>query len=113
MTAATSITFSTPEHRVNERSSVAVVARFRDSSGDVTPTNVKYRLDGECGEITGWTTATPGTTATITLTPTETAIQNDTRSSEAKYLSVAADYGLSTQFINTLRLDVRNQGYLS
>lgn len=113
MTAPTSITFTTPALKVNERSAVTIVARFRNDSGDVTPTNVKYRLDGECGEILGWTAGTPGTTLTITLTPEQTAILNDTRSSEAKYLAVAADYGLTGQFIEVFRIDVRNQRYAS
>lgn len=109
------IVFSTPQRKINERSVMVVVARFRDraTNTDVTPTNVRYRLDGECGEITGWTAATPGTTVTITLTPEQTAIRNDTRTMEAKTLSVAADYGLSTQYIDSMRFDVRNQAYTS
>lgn len=113
--ATTQITFSTPTARINERSVMAIVARFRDraTDADVTPTNVRYRLDGECGEILGWTTATPGTSVTLTLTSAQTAIENDTRSIEPKVLSVAADYGLSTQFIETYRFEVRNNGYTS
>jgi hypothetical protein len=115
MTAANAIYFSTPTRKVNERSSMVIVARFQDraTNTDVTPTNCKYRLDGECGEILGWTSLTPGTTATITLTPAQTAILQDSRALETKTLSVAADYGLSTQFIESMTFQVRNQPYLS
>jgi|SRR6185369_8520907 len=115
MTAATAIYFSTPTRKINERSVMTVVARFRDrSSGtDVTPTNVKYRLDGECGEILGWTTAATGTTASIVLTAAQTAIVNGTRALETKTLSVAADFGISTQYIESMDFQVRNQPYVS
>jgi hypothetical protein len=115
MAAANQITFSTPTRRINERSVMVVVARFRDRAtvADVTPTNVKYRLDGERGEITGWTAATPGTTVTITLTASENQIYNDTRALEKRSLSVAADYGLATQFIESMQYEVRNQSYTS
>lgn len=115
MTAATAIYFSTPTRKINERSVMTVVARFRDRSTnlDVTPTNVKYRLDGDCGEIVGWTTATPGTTASIVLTADNTKILNCTRALETKTLSVAADYGLATQFIESMDFQVRNQPYVS
>lgn len=115
MTAANAIYFSTPTRKINERSSMVIVARFRDraTNADVTPTNVKYRLDNECGEILGWTSATPGTTATITLTPAQTAMLDSSRVLETKTLSVAADYGLSTQYIDSMDFQVRNQPYIS
>lgn len=116
MAAANLITLSTPSRKVNERSSMVVVARFRDraTNADVTPTNIYYRLDdGECGEITGWTSLTPGTTATVTLSPTQNLIRNCTRALEPKYLSFAADYGLSTEYRETFRYSVTNQKYFT
>lgn len=114
--AADFISLSAPQTIVNERSSLVVTARFRNraAAADVTPTNIYYRLDdGEIGEITGWTSVTPGTTATISLSSTQNQIRNCTRALEQKVLSVASDYGLSTQYIQTLRYDVRNQPYYS
>lgn len=115
MTAANLIAFSTPQRKINERSVMVVVARFRDraTNADVTPTNAKYRLDGPNGEVLGWTTVTATTTATITLTAAQTAILNDTRTLQDMTLSVAADYALATQFIETLPFQVRNNPYLS
>lgn len=106
--AATLITFTGPRS-VNERSSLTVTARFRDSSADVTPTNVYYRLDAEDGcQIADWTSATPGTTADITITAEQNRILNCLRPSEAKVLTVMADRGLSTQFAQTWRYEVKN-----
>ena len=115
MTAANAIYLSTPTRKINERSSMVVTARFRDraTNADVTPTNVYYRLDGECGEITGWTSVTPGTTATVTIPTASNQIRNDTRRLEPRYLSFAADYGLSTEYRETFRYEVRNQAYVS
>lgn len=115
MTAATAIYFSTPTRKINERSAMTVVARFRDraTNADVTPTNAKYRLDSECGEVTGWTALTPGPTATISLTSTQTQILNGIHALQDMVLSVAADYGLAGQFIETMPFQVRNQPYTS
>lgn len=116
MTACNSIYLSTPTRKINERSSMVVTARFRDraTNADVTPTNVYYALhDGEDGEITGWTRLTPGTTASVTLTPAQNQIRNCTRALEAKFISFAADYGLSTEYREVFRYEVRNQAYVS
>lgn len=116
MTAANSITLSTPTRKINERSSMVVVARFRDraSNADVTPTNIYYRLDdGGIGEITGWTSLTPGTTASVTLSPTQNQIYNCKRATEPRFITFAADYGLSTEYRETFRYEVRNQPYFT
>ena len=111
------IAFSTPTLKVQERSSMAVTARFRDrAAADVTPTNVSYRLDsaegnwGNC-ELLGWTSGTPGTTLAITITPEQNRILNDARALETRYLTVASDKGLSTEYRETLRYQVRNEAY--
>lgn len=116
MTAANAIYLSTPTRKVNERSSMVVTARFRDraTNADVTPTNIYWRLDdADVGEIAGWTSATPGTTVSITLSPTQNQILNGTRSLEAKFISFAADYGLATEYRETFRYEVKNQRYVT
>lgn len=116
MTAANAIYLSTPTRKINERSSMVVTARFRDraSNADVTPTNVYYSLFNCDGyEITGWTSLTPGTTVSVTLSPTQNEIRNGTRALEAKYITFAADYGLSTEYRETFRYEVRNQAYIT
>lgn len=113
MTAVNQIVLSTPTRKINERSSMVVTARFRDraTNADVTPTNIYYRLDGECGQITDWTSVTPGTTASVTIPAESNRIYNNARALEPRYLSFAADKGLSTEYRETFRYEVRNQAY--
>jgi hypothetical protein len=116
VTAANAIYLSTPTRKINERSSMVVTARFRDlaTNADVTPTNVYYRLDdGEGGPITDWTSLTPGTTASVTLSTTQNQILNCTRTLEAKYITFVADRGLSTEYRETFRYEVRNRAYVN
>src|SRR5689334_13283924 len=111
MTACNQIVFSTPARIVNEQSSSVITARFRDraTDADVTPTNVQYRIDDlrMCIPIVDWTVVTPGTEVSITVTSDQNKIQDGTRNLERKQLIVAADYGLSTQFIERFTYEVR------
>jgi hypothetical protein len=100
--------------RANERSAVAFTARFYDDSTDTwsttTPTTVKYRVDDlESGSaLIDWTSATPGTSVTITATAASNAIQNDCNREERRQLTVKADDGLATQWQETKTWWVRN-----
>lgn len=108
------ITFSTPTRKIPEGSSAVVLARFRDrdENTDIVPTNVQYRLDSEFGcPIADWTSATATATTAITLTAEQNAIRNSLRSIEANVLTVAADRGLSTEYRDTFRFEVRNEPY--
>lgn len=98
---------------INERSSVSIVTKFWDGSTEVwtasTPTNVYYRLDSINGDqITDWTSVTPGSSATIALSSSQTSIINDCADYEVKQLTVMADRGLSTQYQDTFVFKVRN-----
>lgn len=108
---ADQITFTAPKTRVKEHSAHAIVARFRTrATGDVTPTTVHYRLDclSTATQIADWTSASTGTTVTITTTPTHNAIQDDCNDVERKQLTVSADRGLSTEFNETYVYEVEN-----
>lgn len=110
------ITFSMSKDRWKERSQVPVTVRFRDRAlaDEVTPTNVRYRLDCLTTGVVllDWTTATPGETSAITITPTQNAIQNNFNTHERKQLTVAADYNLTTQFVESIEYEITNlQGY--
>lgn len=106
------IVFVYRKDRWKENSRVPVTARFLDraSADEVTPTNVRYRLDclttGK--QIADWTSATPGETVNITITPTQNAMQSDCNVRERKQLTVAADYGLSTEFRESLVYEIEN-----
>lgn len=107
--------FSTPTRKINERSEMLVTARFRERATnlDVTPSNCRYRLDSDGHVITDWTTLAPGPTATIQLTSSQTAILNDLRVLQPMTLSVATDYNLVSQYIDSLSFHVRNNRYSS
>jgi hypothetical protein len=97
---------------IRERSQLVATAYFRqrsDSSAQ-TPTNVYYRLDDLTSgcQILDWTSATAGETATITITPTQNAMRDQCRTKEVRQLTVAADYGLSTQFVDSIEYEIEN-----
>ncbi len=106
------ITFTLSKDRWKERSQITVGARFRDRAlaDEVTPTNVKYRLDclttGQ--SIADWTSVTPGETVSVTVTPTQNAIVNGCNTHERKQLMIAADYGLATQFVESIEWEISN-----
>lgn len=106
------ITFSIAKDTWREQSAVPVTVRFRDRAlaDEVTPTNVKYRVDCLTTGVPllDWTSVSPGETVSITITPTQNAIQNDRNTHERKQLMVAADYGLSTQFVEAIDYEVTN-----
>jgi hypothetical protein len=113
MAASDQITFNLPKDRIGEGSRLIVTARFRDraTSAAVTPTNGYYRLD--ClttdREIVDWTAGTATTSMAVTLTPTHNTLQSQCNVRERRRLTVAADYGLSTQFIAHVDYDVENE----
>lgn len=111
------ITFSLSKDTWKERSQIVVGARFRDraTAVEVTPTNVKYRLDCLTTgiAIADWTSVTPGETVSITVTPTQNAIQNACNLHERKQLTVAADHDLATQFVDSIDWEITNLQGLS
>ena len=76
----------------------------------MTPTNVYYRLDclTSGAVLLDWTSVTPGETLNITVTPTQNAIQNTCNPYERKQLLIAADYGLATQFVESIDWEITN-----
>lgn len=116
MAAADQITFTFPRDRINERSALTITARFRDraTDADVTPTNVRYRIDNltNCTEILDWTAVSTGTSVSIVTTPdnNECKVRADW---QRNLLTVAADYGLSTQFNESFEYSIRNLGLLT
>lgn len=103
------IVFSSRRDRISEGSGITVTARFLDAGAATTPTNVKYRLDNLDSGITGadWTTVATGQTASIAIAGST----NECRTQlpiEQWQLTVAADYGLSSQYTETFIYEVRN-----
>ena len=84
---------------------------FRNSSdAAATPTTVHYRVDclATGKEVTDWTSVTPGTSVTITLSTTHNAIEDKANMVEKKQLVVMSDKDLSTQTRDQAIWRVRN-----
>lgn len=99
--------------QVNERISFSLVARFFDDSTEnwtaTTPTTVKYRIDtADNCPVRDWTNATPGTSATLSISSSDNQIYNDGNTLERRIVTVKADDGLSTQYSETFHWDVKN-----
>lgn len=106
------IAFQTQKDVLKEGSRLVANVNFRDrtTAAAVSPTNVRYRLDclSSGAELLGWTAASPSSTVTLTITPALNAIQHESSKRETKQLTVAADYGLSTQYIETYEYEIIN-----
>ena len=98
--------------QVNEGSAFTTVAKFYDDSTELwtasTPTSIRYRVDAGNHVIRDWTTGTPGTSLTISLTSTDNAIVNDCSQVEPRTLTVQCDAGLSSQYSDTYEWSVKN-----
>lgn len=110
--ATDQIEIQIPKTRIMEGTAFTATAYFRDraSAAADAPTTIKYRVDclATGAEIADWTTVTPGETASIAITATHNAIQDDTNDFEWKQLTVASDFELATQCRKTVRWRVEN-----
>jgi len=109
---ADAIYFSTPTRKVDELSTMTVLARFRDraTNADIVPTTVDYRLDTlEGSEITGWTAVSPQAVSSVTLSANQNRIHNNFRVLETKVLTVASDRNLPSEYRDSLSYQVRNE----
>lgn len=109
---ASEIAIQIPRLSVKEGTGFSATAYFRnlaDSTSD-TPADVRYRVD--ClttgRTVQDWTTATPGTSATIAITGANNAILNQCNVQERKQLTVQSDVGASDQCTGTVEFTVEN-----
>src|SRR5512138_994736 len=109
--AVDQIAVQSAQRKVSERSTLVLTAscRNRATAAAASPTNAYYRVDdGEGCQIRDWTSLTPSSSLSITLAATDNAIQNCTRESETRIVTVMTDRGLSTQYADTFRYEVTN-----
>lgn len=102
-----------PEPEYHERSAFTATAYFRDSSDAAdTSTTVDYRIDDLTTNtvIAGWTSATPGTSVAITITPTQNRMINNGNKWERRQITVSSDRGLSTETRDIVQYKVINTG---
>lgn len=106
------IVFFQRKDHVRESSQHVLTATFRDREtvDNVTPTNVRYRIDclTTCTQILDWTVATPGESVEITITPTQNALQDQCNSREVRQVTVAADYGMPSQYLDSVTFELEN-----
>lgn len=88
--------------RINDGSSLPLIARFRTGDADVAPTNAYYSVvDPDTGcVLLDWTSLSPATSITITIT---SSINDANRGVpvERRTALVMADRGLSTQYVES------------
>lgn len=102
--------FQRKDHiREGSQHTVAVSFKDRSTAALVVPTNIRYRIDDLTtgAAVLDWTAVSADDEITITITATQNALQWQGRDS-VRELTVAADYGLSTQFIDSVRFTLEN-----
>lgn len=109
---ADQIVFFQRKDHVRENSQHVVDVTFRDRAtvANTAPTNVYYRIDDltTCKTVLDWTSVSADDEVSITVTPAQNAMQCHGNERETRQLTVAADYGLATQFMDTMTFDVEN-----
>jgi hypothetical protein len=104
------VSIQVPQPRVKEASSFNATVYFRDAGAASIPTNIRYRLDCLTTGyvISDWTVVSPASSVSIAVTATQNAIRSSCNRREQKQITVAANYGLSTQINETAVYEVQN-----
>lgn len=106
----TRIAFSLDRRTVNEDTSTVIGVKFRQDEAATIPTSIMYRIDDlNTGAILhDWSSISPASEVSITVTPAQNAIQNDFHGYETRQLLIAADYALDSQYVDAITWNVRN-----
>jgi hypothetical protein len=93
-----------------EGSGFAASVRFRLGTAADTPASVRYRIDCLTTRTTvkDWTTVSPASSVTVTVTGAENEIIDDANTYEWRQLTVEADTGLSDQYRGSRQWRVEN-----
>jgi hypothetical protein len=90
-----------PKSRWPEKTTFTATVNFRtlSTAAASTPTTIHYRIDclSTKTKLQDWTSVSAAAEATITITSTHNAIQDDNNNRERRQILVQADQGLSTQ----------------
>ena len=101
-----------PRPRFNEGSAFTGTAYFRDraTSAASVPSAAKYRIDCLTTKKTlqDWTTLTPASSISISITATHNAIQDLSNDFERRQLTVASEPGATNQSRDVAIWDVVN-----
>ena len=106
------IVFFQRKDHIREASQHVVDVKFKQRSDAtlVVPTNVSYRIDCLTTgvAILDWTSVSADDEVSITITPTQNALRDQCNARETRQLTVAADYGLSGQFLDSVSFELEN-----
>lgn len=93
-----------------EGQTVTVSADFRADGAAVLPTTVHYQVECESSHATlvPWTSVAPATSVEVAVPGTLNVLRNQARRRERKVVTVVADRGLSTQYVNAIQYDIAN-----
>jgi hypothetical protein len=99
---------------VQEGSAMTLTAKFYDDASDPwtlsAPSTVRYRIDDmDTGAgIVDWTTVSPATSVSISITGAQNALQSQSENFERHEITVQANANLSTQYSETYSWKVLN-----
>jgi hypothetical protein len=106
------IVFFQRKDHIREGSQHVITAKFKDRSTAalVVPTNIRYRIDDLTSGVTilDWTSVSADDEITLTITATQNALQDQCKREEVREVVLAADYGLSTAYLDSIRFTVEN-----
>jgi hypothetical protein len=106
------IVFFQRKDHIREKSQHVITAKFKDraTAALVVPTNIRYRIDclSTGAVVLDWTAVSADDEITLTITASQNAMQDQSKTYETKEVTVAADYGLSTQFTESITYQVDN-----
>ncbi len=106
------IVFFQRKDHIREGSQHVITAKFKDRSTAalVVPTNIRYRIDDLTSGVTilDWTSVSADDEITLTITATQHALQDQCKREEVREVVLAADYGLSTAYLDSIRFTVEN-----
>jgi hypothetical protein len=103
--------FQRKDHvRESSQHTINVSFRNRATAALTIPTNIRYKITdlGTGYVVLDWTSVSADDEITLTITPTQNALQCQGQPYEVREVAVAADYGLSTQFIDSITYRVEN-----
>lgn len=101
-----------PQDNVKEGSQFNLYVKFWDDSADAwvaqTPTTIRYRVMSGYTVVTDWTTVTPASSATISLTHAMNAMIDPGLDREGKQIVVQCNAGLETEYSDTFDWTIQN-----
>ncbi len=106
------IVFFQRKDHIRESSQHTIDVKFKqrsDASLQV-PTNIAYRIDDLTSGVAvlDWTSVSADDEITLTITPTQNAMQDQCNATEMRQVVVAANRGLATQHIDSVSYEIEN-----